>query len=242
MKTVIASTAFCLLWLWGITVPAQVTTGQISGTVKDPSGAAVPSVSVTVVDEQNSLTRRATTDADGFYLVSNLPAGSYQVRVEQQGFKSFVRSGLQLAAGDRADIGPALEIGDVAEVVTVSTEGELVNTESGTVGQLVDGSQVRDLAINGRNPAQLLMLVPGVTVTTDQYDRGGIAFGSVGALLRQRFSQYVEFGDGRRRLEPGQRQRRFRRPTTSCVDFIGGGEDRVERYSAEYGAVRVGPN
>ncbi|MBA3714845.1 MAG: carboxypeptidase regulatory-like domain-containing protein [Pyrinomonadaceae bacterium] len=234
MKVIVAISTLFFLMLCAVTTVAQVSTGQISGTVKDPSGAAIPLASVNVVDEQTSFARHATTDGDGFYLVSNLPPGSYQVRVEQQGFKSFVRSGIQLTAGDRADISPALEVGNVSEVITVSTQGELVDTESGTVGQLVDGSQVRDLALNGRNPAQLLMLIPGVAVTTDQFDRGGIAVGGVGDFYvnGSRSTSNSVTVDGGSNQDSGNV---VSQTNNVGVDFISEVKIASSGYSAEYG-------
>jgi len=115
-------------------------------------------------------------------VLANLPPGSYRVTIEHPGFKKFVRQNVQLIAGARVPVEPQLEIGAVTEAVTVSAAGENVETESPTVGQVVDGSQMRELALNGRNPMQLLMLIPGIVMTTDEFDRGGFSFGSVGSI------------------------------------------------------------
>jgi hypothetical protein len=156
---------------------AQVTTAQISGTLRDVSGAAIPGVSIAVVSEDTGLGRAAATNQEGVFVVSNLLPGAYMVRVEHKGFKTFVREHLALSAGERAAINPVLEPGAVSEVVTVAGRAEEVQSDSGTVGQLIDGSQVRNLALNGRNLIQLTMLAPGVVSTLDEFDRGNIAFG-----------------------------------------------------------------
>jgi carboxypeptidase family protein len=168
-----------LSWLAALPVSGQVSTGQISGMVKDSAGGLLPGVTVLVTNEQTSLQRSATADNDGYYLVSNLRPGSYSVRIEQNGYKTFVRNKIQLTAGDRVDVSPLLQPGAIAETVTVLAGGGQVQTESGTVEQLIDGSQVRDIALNGRNLVQLLMTVPGVATTNDTFDRGGIATGGL---------------------------------------------------------------
>ncbi len=162
--------------------PAQVTSGQISGIVTDASGAPLPSVTVGIVSDQTTIERTAVTDDDGFYLITNLPPGGYRVRVEQQGFKVYTEDNIQLTAGNRLSINPSLQVGELSETVTVVAQGEQVQQDSGSVGQLIDGSQVRELSLNGRNLMTLLMVVPGVAVTTDEFDRGGMTFGSIGSF------------------------------------------------------------
>ncbi|MBA3443103.1 MAG: carboxypeptidase regulatory-like domain-containing protein, partial [Pyrinomonadaceae bacterium] len=153
--------------LCGGAASAQVSSGQISGIVTDASGAPLPSVTVGIVSDQTTIERTAVTDDDGFYLITNLPPGGYRVRVEQQGFKVYTEDNIQLTAGNRLSINPSLQVGELSETVTVVAQGEQVQQDSGSVGQLIDGSQVRELSLNGRNLMTLLMVVPGVAVTTD---------------------------------------------------------------------------
>lgn len=94
--------------LFNATTPAQVTTGQISGIVKDKTGATLPGVTVTIINQQTTLERTAATDGDGFYLVTNLPPGAYRVRVEHRGFKTYTGDNIQLTAGERASVNPNL--------------------------------------------------------------------------------------------------------------------------------------
>ena len=213
---------------------AQIITGQISGTVKDASGAALPGVRVTVSDQQTSLQRTATSDSDGFYLVTNLPPGSYRVRVEHSGFKNWEQSNLQLNAGDRLNVNPDLQIGAVTETVTVAATGEKVETDNGSVGQLIDGNQARDLSLNGRNLMTLLMIVPGVAVTTDIFDRGGMTYGSIGTYningLRSTSNSVTV--DGGYNQDSGN----ITSLTNNVsVDFVGEVKIASSAYSAEYG-------
>src|SRR5207244_11559477 len=100
--------------------------------------------------------RTATTDGDGFYTATNLPAGTYAVAAVGAGFKKAEQAGISLAADARLTVDLALEPGQVTETVQVSTvAGETVNKTSGEVGRLIDQRQVQNLALNGRNYMQL---------------------------------------------------------------------------------------
>src|SRR5947207_10393333 len=155
-----------LLACCAVHVGAQTVVGRISGTVKDATGAVVPSATVTVTNTATNLTRTATTDEDGFYTVTNLPVGTYTVLAEQKGFKKAVQGGNVLGADARLTVDIALEPGEISESVQVSTTsgGETVNTTSGEVARVVDKRQVQDLALNGRNYMQLVTLIPGSVI------------------------------------------------------------------------------
>ena len=151
-----AALALCL------DVDAQSVTGRISGTVRDASKAFISGATVTVINEATQIARMAPTDEDGFYVVTNLPPGSYTIAIECAGFKKVLTSGNALVADGRATVDVLLEAGQVNETVTVTAEaGETVNTTSGEIARVVDGQQVQNLALNGRNFLQLATLVPG---------------------------------------------------------------------------------
>jgi len=220
--------------LSGAAASAQVITGQISGTVKDAAGAPLVGVTVVVINQQTTLQRKATTDEDGFYLVSNLPPGGYRVRVEQQGFKAYTEDDVQLTAGARASVNPSLQVGEVSETVTVAAAGENVQTDNGSVGQLIDGSQVRELSLNGRNLMTLLMVVPGVAVTTDEFDRGGMTYGSIGSynVNGLRATSNAVTLDGGYNQDSGN----ITSLTNNVgVDFVSEVKIASSGYSAEYG-------
>ena len=144
------------------TVLAQSVTGRISGSVRDSSRAIVPGAAVTVTNVATQIVRTAETDRDGFYVVTNLPPGEYEVAVELTGFKTFLTRGHVLVADGRLTVDATLEAGQVSETVTVAaTAGETVNTTSGEIARVVDGEQVQNLALNGRNFLQLATLSPG---------------------------------------------------------------------------------
>lgn len=226
--------AFFAVALFNSPAPAQVITGQVSGIVKDKNGASLPGVTVTVINQQTTLQRSATTDQDGFYLVTNLPPGAYRVRVEHRGFKAYSEDNIQLTAGERASVNPSLEIGEVSETVTITAAGENVQTDNGSVGQLIDGNQVRELSLNGRNLMTLLMVVPGVAVTTDEFDRGGMTYGSIGSynINGLRATSNSVTVDGGYNQDSGN----ITSITNNVsVDFVGEVKIASSAYSAEYG-------
>ncbi len=220
--------------IWPAALFAQVSTGQISGTVRDPSRAPGAGVRVVVISEQTGAQRETKTDTEGFYLVSSLPPGMYRVNVEHEGFKTFTRQNIELTTGGRVDVSPTLQLGSVTEVVNVAAQGEQVETDSGTVGALVTGEQVRDLALNGRNLIQMIMLLPGVVSTTDQFDRGGIATGSVGDFYvngTRSTSNHVTV-DGGYNQDSGNL---VSQTNNLSVDFVREVKVAASGYSAEYG-------
>ncbi|MBA3442004.1 MAG: carboxypeptidase regulatory-like domain-containing protein [Pyrinomonadaceae bacterium] len=153
-------------------VNAQVSVGQISGTVTDAAGAAVPGTTVMVTSEATNAERTVTTDENGFYVVTNLPVGSYNVAAERQSFKRALKTNYNLTADARLTVDFALEPGEVTETVEVTANvGETVNTTSGELARVIDGEQVTNLALNGRNYIQLASLIPGAPLTeANQFD------------------------------------------------------------------------
>lgn len=149
-------------------VKSQTVVGRISGTVRDSSGAVIANASVSANNTANNLERKTTTDESGFYTLTNLPAGTYSITAEQDNFKKVVQDGVSLTADGRLTVDVTLEAGQVTETVQVQTTlGETVNTTSGEVARVIDGQQVQGLALNGRNYIQLLSMVPGVALITD---------------------------------------------------------------------------
>jgi hypothetical protein len=129
---------------------AQVTTADIVCRVTDASGAVLPGVTVTVENVGTHETRVVPTGASGDYTFNVLPIGRYTVKIELQGFTT-QNAALVLAAGDRARLDVKLQLGAVAENVTVTAESPLVQTDSSTLSSLVTEKAVQDLPVNGRN-------------------------------------------------------------------------------------------
>lgn len=142
---------------------AQSSEGTIVGTVKDPSGAAVPKAKVTGTSAQIGVTRETETDASGAYRLENLPLGTYAVKVEAGGFAAFEVTGVVVKAALEATANANLEVGGVSNSVTVeaSTAQEL-QTESGSLGAQISNAEVESLPILGLNPVALVLTQAGV--------------------------------------------------------------------------------
>ena len=143
---------------------AQETFGTISGTVLDPTGAAIQGAKVTITNTDTGVVvRTVDTGRDGYYTVPKLVIGHYSVTVEAKGFKKATVSAIELNVAEiyRADV--TMEIGSVEETMTVESSALQVESESANVGTLITGAQVRELSLNNRNYMQLVSLSPGVS-------------------------------------------------------------------------------
>jgi hypothetical protein len=159
--------AVLLLIMFAEAAVGQSIFGRISGTVTDTQGGAVAGVKITIVNEDTRLERGTTTDANGYYVASDLPVGVYSVIGEQAGFKSVKKTGNDLVAGARLTVDLSLQIGSISQQVEVAAVAESVNTTSGELARTIDSNEVKDVALNGRNYMQLLSLLPGVAIQTD---------------------------------------------------------------------------
>ncbi len=146
----------------------QGTTTRITGTVTDSSGAAVEGATVTLTDQGTQTTLTTQTAGGGAYSFDLIPAGTYQVTVERQGFKKFISTNNIVNVNQPATVNVAMEIGDVSAVVTVeSAVSEVQTSTSGNVGTVVEQRAIESLPIvgtRGRNPLDLLNYQPGVVV------------------------------------------------------------------------------
>jgi hypothetical protein len=144
-------------------VQAQVTTGTIVGIVQDAQGAAVPGAMVTITEVGKGTVSTYTTGADGSFVAPFLIPGTYDVVVELQGFKRHTHKGVVLQVNQRARVDAALEVGGMTETTEVIGLAPLTRTDSAELGEVIEERAVRELPLNGRNFAQLVYLVPGVT-------------------------------------------------------------------------------
>ena len=148
--------------LFVISVCAQVNTGTISGVVQDSSGAVIAGAMVTIRNVDTGAVRTLTSDEGGRYIAPVLPVGNYEVRGQQTGFQTEVRSGIVLTVGREEVINLTLKVGQLADTVTVTAEAPLVETTSAAMSSLVDQRTIRDLPLNGRSYDTLAQLQPGV--------------------------------------------------------------------------------
>ena len=140
---------------------AQEVTGSISGTVQDRSGAVIPNATIVAKRMESQSRFSTTTNSLGLYSFPALPIGTYQITAQAQGFQKYVGSGLKMNVNDHLQLDITLQVGSMTESVEVAAQPTAVNTESSTVGELVNGDQVQELPLNGRNFIALTTLVPG---------------------------------------------------------------------------------
>ena len=142
---------------------AQKTTGTIRGLVTDNTDAAVVGATVTITNTATGEVRTAVSNEQGEFVAPELQAGVYDVRTRQVNFKEFLSKGVELHVASTAVVNPVLQVGRVEELVEVQANPVQVETSSGSVGNLIEGNQVRELPLNGRSFVQLTQLMPGVS-------------------------------------------------------------------------------
>ena len=150
------------LLLFTVGLSAQVDTGTIRGTVRDNTGAVIPRATVTIRNEGTGITQSTTTNESGLYVFTPLRIGPYTVEVEQTGFKKERRTGQQLNIQQQLVVDFVLSPGEVTTTVDVTGEAPVLQTENGSVGQVVGSQSVNDLPLNGRNYTFLARLTAGV--------------------------------------------------------------------------------
>ena len=167
--------SFRLWHLWGLIMllllcgraPAQMITGELSGTVLDSSGAVIPDASITLTSEDTGALRTVASSANGEFVLTALRPGTYAVKVEKAGFQAYERKGIVLSANQRVALGGVqLTVGQVTQTVEVTAAGEAVSTESADSVGLLSNIQVENLAVKGRDVMQLLRVLPGVSTLT----------------------------------------------------------------------------
>jgi hypothetical protein len=188
-RLVLAAAALGLL----VAAPAaaQMTTGTISGNVVDTGGLAVPGASVTITNTETGATRSVTTDNEGAYLMTALPPGLYRVNVTMSGFRSFLQEEFRLAVGQNARVDARLEVGGVAEQVSVIASSLRVDTRSSAVVTVVDPQRMQELPMLNRSVLTLAVLAPGITdvsvpdAVTDQRSAPTINSAATGSRTNQ---------------------------------------------------------
>jgi hypothetical protein len=135
--------------------------GSIVGRVVDPNGAAVGSARVTAMQEATGFSRTAISDADGLYVIPSLQPATYSVTAEAPGFSVSKESGIELLADQTLTVNVSLKLGSTTETVTVSGNALQVDTSTSTLKQVIEQERITELPLNGRNAAQLTLLVAG---------------------------------------------------------------------------------
>ena len=147
---------------------AQLTAGNISGTVKDPSGGVVPAASVTVRNVGTGHQQTTQTNSDGFYAFPSLAVGQYELDVASRGFESYKRTGILIDVNTKLLADVALQMGNQTENVTVSANTVQVETASSQMGDVITGQTITAVGLNGRSYTDLLALQPGIVPMSTQ--------------------------------------------------------------------------
>ena len=175
----LAVCTFAGLLVLAPTASAQKTTGTITGTITDPSGAAVPDATVSLVNERTGATRDGATNEQGSFSFPELETGMYRVTVKKAGFKKLSLNNVELHVADVTNLNLKMEMGAATETVMVEASAIVVNTQTGEVGNIMLGEQVRELPMNGRSFVQLTTLVPGASVGEGFDNKSKGLFGAV---------------------------------------------------------------
>src|SRR5437763_6709796 len=180
---------------------AQIQNGQFTGTVTDPSGAAIPNAKVSVTNMSTNLSVTTTTNQSGLFVVRELPVGTYKISTEAQGFKTRTDGDLTLNAGTVQRVDFRMELGQAREVVEVTGEAAAVNTEDSKVSSTVNSTQIASLPLNGRNVYDLIQLAPGaVNVSGVDFENG---HSTVVNGLREDFNGFLINGVSNKGLSGG---------------------------------------
>jgi hypothetical protein len=148
--------------LFSFVLSAQGNFGRILGSVKDPTGAVLPGVQISIIDKDRGLARTLTSDEVGQYNAPNLIPGTYTVRAELPGFKALARENVVVEVGQEIRVDVTIEPGAQAETVTVNEAVPLIDTTGATLGGVLENASINDMPLNGRNYQNLLNLLPGV--------------------------------------------------------------------------------
>jgi hypothetical protein len=144
--------------------------GSVLGTVSDSTGAVVPGTTVTITNLATTEKRTADTDEAGLYRFVNLIPGRYRVEADKPGFKHFVREPVVVEVESAVRIDVGMEVGEASQTVEVTAQSPLLQSESSSLGHVVEARKVTEAPLNGRNPLALVALVPGVVPQGSRQD------------------------------------------------------------------------
>jgi len=231
MRKVTLLSAFLALLGTASTLQAQSATGQITGTIRDSTGAVVPGATVTAVSELTGSRREATTSHDGNYVFPLLSVSVYSVSAELQGFRPAKRTGVRLNVDQVYRVDLELQPGGLTEAVDVQAAAATIDTETASVGQLITEKQITDLPLNGRNFLSLLFLGAGAVQTDGEQGTMRQGVGSAISLMGARPTSNNFMIDGTSNTDTA-----LGTPAAILsVDAMEEFKEQTKTYSAEYG-------
>jgi hypothetical protein len=236
-RSLFASTLLlCLVVLLSSSAPValgQNVKGSVRGTVTDEQGAAVPGAEVTISDPSTGFSRSGSTGSDGVYNFPDVPLGTFKIRVTHTGFKASEQVGVVVHASDSLVFNFALTVGAVSESVTVEANAIQVETTNGELAGLINGQQVTELPLNGRNYMQLVLSVPGVAAGEGFNSQAkGLQGGSDLSISGGAVDANLWLVDGAHNNDVGSNRTILVFPSVDAID-----EFKIERnsYSAQFG-------
>jgi hypothetical protein len=171
-------------------LPAQIAgTGNIQGTISDPTGAVVPSASVILTNVSTLVAHKTTTDRAGVYVFPGVPVGTYTLAINAPGFRAYERTGIVLEVGSSIGINANLEVGSAQTKVEVQAEGLALQTEDPSFKQTIDQEAVTEMPLNGRQMTALITLsggsnaAPGNDFTGSKYSYQTISVSVAGGRI-----------------------------------------------------------
>src|SRR5271155_2418006 len=151
----------------------QSATGTVSGIVLDPSGGVIAGADVLIVNNATAVQYPGKTNSEGYYVLPNIPPGTYRIQVANSGFKTIIKPDIVIHVEDALAINFTLPIGAASEIVTVAGGAPIVNTENASVSTVIDRNFVESLPLNGRSFNTLLQLTPGVVLAPSNSSNQG---------------------------------------------------------------------
>src|SRR5687768_16772827 len=231
----VARLIFCLLTLClmssAVTLAQEETAATLNVQVTDSTGAVIPNATVVITNDATGQSRSVQTNDEGYLSVSPLTPGNYTVTVEQASFKKYVENAVVLSAKDRRLITVVLEAGNVNEVVTVTSEQNVVQ-DSPTGQTLISGEQVLEIPLQNRDFTKLLELAPGVSSSLDDETGFGLANRFDVSINGMRRNGVNVFVDGVSNTDVGSNITLLSTPT---IDSIAEFKVLTSNYTAEVG-------
>jgi Carboxypeptidase regulatory-like domain len=229
LASLVVALAIAVLGI-GRLAQAQGLTGQISGAVTDSTGGVLPGVTVTIKNVGTGLTRETVTGTDGAFVFLDLLAGTFDLTVTMQGFKTYEQKGIVVGATERVALRAiALDVGGVTETISVQAEAVQVQTTNGARSGLITRDTIEDIALKGRDPAGLLKLLPGVIDTRNREAPGWESMNNLSINGRTSFNFSY---DGVTNKDTGQNGANYAAPALDSIAEI---RVQTSNFQAEYG-------
>jgi hypothetical protein len=216
--------------------------GSIRGTVTDTTGAVVPGATVQLVNEATKFSREAQTDGRGGYFFATVDSGTYTVRIGLNGFKTREVKGIRVATNDAVGFDVTLEVGIASEVVTVTADLSMIRTETGAREGLITPEQIESISILGRNPLELLRILPGVVAPEqNRFEQNGISagFGGADQAFAVNGTRPANLGitlDGANLRDVGNNSGMLNVPNN---EFVAEVKVQMSNYAAEFGSAAL---